>query len=248
MTQYGPKDVFILVDGYDLTAIGTEMEIGKEAVLDESTPYGATWATHENTGIKKGTVTHGGFYDDAANGVNAALSEHQGESRIMCAGFAGNTNGRLFAGFAGAMETKYDRLASRGKMHRANASYQVTGTAEDGRILHALDEETADGDTEDASIDGDAATDYGGAVYLQVTALTLGGYDDVTVTVRQSANDVDWEDLQAFTDVSAIGAERIEIAAGVGSIKQYLAVSWVFNGAGSDPSITFFVGAVRNAS
>jgi hypothetical protein len=42
----------------------------------------------------------------------------------MCAGFAGNVIGRLFTGFQGALESKFDRIASMGKIHRCNAAYQ----------------------------------------------------------------------------------------------------------------------------
>ena len=249
MGQYSSKDCVLLVDGYNVLGINTELDINAEAPIEESTPFGASWATHEALGIKKGEITQNGFYDDAAASVNTALNEHQGESRIMCAGFAGNVIGRLFTGFQGALQGNFDRIGSMGKLHRCNAKYQASGIIEDGRILHELSAKTADGDTEDTPHNNTAATDYGGAAYLQLSALTLDGYTNIVVKVRHSDDGETFSDLVTFTAVTAApGKQRSTIAAGVGSIKQYLATSWAFTGSGTSPSCTFFVGVARNAS
>jgi hypothetical protein len=115
---------------------------------------------------------------------------------------------------------------------------------EEGVVLHAHAAETADGDTTATSVDNAAQTTAGGAVYLQVSALTLGGFDDLLVTVQDSADDVTYADLQAFAAVSsAPAAQRV---ARSGTIRRYAAVAWTFEGAGSGQSATFLVGLVRN--
>jgi hypothetical protein len=249
VSKYSSKDCIFVVDGYNILGVLTDVGHSVEAVLEEDTALGDTWATFDALGINKADLTQEGFFDDDADSVNAALNEQQGVSRIVCLGFEGNTIGKHFTGYQGAMQVDYNRLASIAKLHRCNARYQGSGKAEDGRILHALTARTADGDTELTPVDNTVDTDYGGAVYLQLTALTLGGYTDLTVKVRHSADNVTYDDLTTFTAlVTAPGKERKTIAAGVDSMKRYLAVSWAFTGTGADPSATFFVGAARNAS
>ena len=244
LSKYSSKDCVFLVDGYNLLGVTTQVTDSVEAMTEDTTALGDTWEEHAYLGIKRGSFSQQGFFDDAADSVNAALNEQQGVSRIICYGVEGNTSGQSFTGLQGAMQMKYERLASVGKLHRANAEYHGNGIVEDGKILHALAARTADGDTEASSVDGAAATADGGSAYLHVTALTLGGYTNLTVTVRQSADNAVWEDLTVFTAVAA--APSKERKAIVGNIKRYLAVSYAFTGAGADPSATFFAGLVRD--
>lgn len=83
----------------------------------------------------------------------------------------------------------------------------------------------------------------GGAGYLEVSALALGGYDSVTITLRDSPDDITFGDLGTFTIVTAARvAERIEIA---GTIERFTAESYAFNGSGSAQSINYLVGLHR---
>lgn len=244
MAKYSSKDCVLLIDGYNVLGLTTAVSHSAEALTEETTGLGVTAAEHEYLGIQKTELSQEGFYDDASGATNEALNEKQGEERVLCLGFEGNTIGQDFNGFKGAMQTKYDRIASRGKLHRANAAYIGSGVNEDGQILHALTARTANGNTQASSVDNGAASADGGAAYLQVSALTLGGYTNVVITVRESADNVAWSNLQAFTAVVASPtAERIAVT---GAVKQYLAVSYSFTGAGAAPSITFFVGFARN--
>ncbi len=239
----------LLVDGYNVLGVNTDVTSVIEALTEGTTLYGDTVESSMYIGMKRSELSQEGFFDDASASINDALNDKQGEERIVCLGYEGNTIGEAFTGCQAPLESSFTRIASRGKLHRASATYKGNGIVEDGVILHALTERTANGNTQATPVDNTAATDYGGAVYLQLSALTLGGYTNIIVTVRQSANNVDWENLVAFTAVTAANtAERKTIAAGVGSMKRYLAVSWAFTGTGSDPSATFLVGAVRNAS
>ncbi len=242
MAKYSSKDAILLIDGYNVLGTTTTITHSVEAMTEEKTGLGDEWEEHEYLGIQKAELSQEGFFDDASVSVNDALNEKQGEDRSYILGYEGNTIGKNFSGFKGALQSNFNRIASRGALHKANADYMGNGIVEDGKILHALTARTADGDTEASPVDNAAATTDGGNAYLQVTALTLGGYDDVVITVRESSDNVTWNDLDSFTAVDDTGAERIEIA---GTVKQYLAVSYSFTGTGSDPSITFFVGLAR---
>lgn len=86
-------------------------------------------------------------------------------------------------------------------------------------------------------------TQSGGNGYLQVTALTLGGYTNVVVKVRHSADDVTYADLLSFVAVTAVGAQKVAVA---GTVNRYLAASHAFGGAGSGQSVTYFAGFARS--
>lgn len=86
-------------------------------------------------------------------------------------------------------------------------------------------------------------TNAGGAGYLEVTALTLGGYTSVTVAIRDSDDDITFADLVSFAVVTAAPeAQRVTVS---GAVERYLAQSVTFNGAGAGPSITYFAGFAR---
>lgn len=246
MAKYSSKDIVLLIDGYDVLGLTTTVTHSVEAMTEETTGFGDAAVEHTYLDLQKAELSQEGFFDDAAGATNEALNEKQGDDRVYCLGFEGNTIGKTFTGFKGALETKYDRIAARGTLHKANASYLGNGIVEDGKILHALTARTAAGNTEAAGtrVDNGAATADGANAYLQVTALTLGGYTNVIIKVRESADGTTWSDLETFTAVTAAQIAERKIKAG--AIKRYLAVSYSFTGAGADPSITFFVGLARN--
>lgn len=242
MAKYSSKDCVFLVDGYNILGVTTQIEPIIEALTQETTALGDEWETHKYLGINRAEFAQEGFFDDASDSSNDALSGKQGESRVMCVGYEGNTIGKHFTGFQGELHANYARIASKGALHRANARYVGGGIVEDGLILHALAARSADGDTKSTPVQHGSSTSDGGAAYLQVPSLTLGGYTSVTIRVLERDGST-WATLATFTAVTAAPvAERITVA---GTIEQDLAVEWVFNGSGSNPSITFLVGFVR---
>lgn len=246
MAKYGSKDVgFLLVDGYDLLGVTTQLEHTIEAMLEETAALGDGWENHAYLGMKKASLTQEGFFDDAADSSNVALNEKQGSSRVLCFGLEGNTIGKKFTGYSGAMQVNYRRVAGRGALHKANAEYQGSGAVEDGHVLHAHSTETAaSGNTEATPVDNGASSADGGSGYLQVSALTLGGYTNVVVKVRHSADNVAYADLITFTAVTAApAAERKTVT---GTVNRYVASSWAFTGAGTGQSVKFMAGFKRN--
>ncbi len=243
MSKYSSKDVILLIDGYNVLGQMTELTDAKEAITEDVTGFSDAWEQHEYVGVQRYELSQNGFFNDAALSVNAAFNEKQGDSRVVCFGYEGNTAGKAFVGLGGAIETRFERIATQKNLHKANIQYICDGESSDGDILLALTAKTADGDTEAASIDNGAESTGGAYVFLQVTALDLGGYDNIVVTVRSSTNDSDWANLQAFTAVTAAPAAQRILK--TGTIPRYLAVSWAFTGTGSDPSATIFVGAAR---
>jgi hypothetical protein len=102
-----------------------------------------------------------------------------------------------------------------------------------GVILHGLDAETADWNTEAESVDNGASSAAGAVADLHVPELTLDGHTALQVDVLGSSDDITFLPIGTFAAVTLAGvAERITIA---GTIPRYLAVSGDFTGTGGSP-------------
>lgn len=243
MTKYGSADVgFLLVGGYSVLGHQTQLEDMIEALMEDTTVLGSAWEESDFVGVKRYTINQRGFYDTATASNNELLAV-PGTSRVLCFSPEGNVLGAPCIG-NGVVQVDYVRQIQRAALHKANASYMSETDHDEGIILHTHSAETADGDTEDGdSQDAGASSAAGGAGYLQVSALDLGGYDSVTFKIRDSADDVTYADLITFTNITtAQSAERATVA---GTVNRHLATSWAFNGSGSDPSVTFMIGFAR---
>lgn len=244
MARKGSGDVaFLLVDGISILGSTTKITDSREDILEDNTPLGVAWEQWAAVGLGKGSFTQNGFYDSAADGANGALVVNTGAARVLCYGYEGNTAGEAFVGAAGAIRGKYTRIASSGKLTKANSEFSISGGINEGVILATLAARTTAGDTTSVKHDNAAESTAGGYAYLQVSALTLGGYTNAVVTVQDSANGTDWATIGTFAVRTAVGAERITIA---GTIRRYTSITWAWTGAGTGQSITFTAGLARN--
>jgi hypothetical protein len=246
MTRYRSEDVaFLLFGGYNLLAHTQAVEsIDKEAIIEETGVLGATLEEHTAVGIKRGNkLILRGFYDDAALSVNAALVT-VGGSKVACIGLETNNDNKRFIGWAGAITGKYSRKPVRGGLTKYEAEFQVSGDVEDGRIVQRLFTITVDPYISGTAIDNGTSSANGGAGYLQVTALTLGGFTNIIHKIRHSTDNSVYVDLITFTAVTAApAAERKTVA---GTINRYTRAEYDFTGAGSGQSNTLMLGLVRN--
>ena len=240
--RYGSDQVgFVLLGGRDILGTLTDLDHDRMAVLEETTVLGVADESHAKVGVNRGSLKQRGFYDDAADSVNDALVTLA--QSVMTIGLEGNTLGKQFTGWAGAIVAQYRRIASGAALHKADGDYQVTGKVEDGTILHTHKTETADPFTE-TSDDNAASSANGGAGYLQVSALALGGFTNIVVKIRDSTDDIAFADLITFTAVTAApAAERKTVA---GTINRYTRVEHDFTGAGGGQSVKYMAGLVRD--
>ena len=73
MAKYGPGDVLILVDGYNLGIDLFEAPLETSALLEASHTFGDIWTEMADVGVKSGTLSVRGFYEDADNRSNETL-------------------------------------------------------------------------------------------------------------------------------------------------------------------------------
>ncbi len=246
MAKYGPQSAWLLVGGKNLTGDVYSLIDRVEQILEEVHALGDSMEAHLPVGIARAILeAPGGLYDDRTAGMLAALQE-QGQTRQLVAyGVNGNLAGQDAAILDGTYALAWERIAARDGLTKGQARHALTGDYKDAKVLHAISAETAaSGDTEStASVDNGAATSDGATADLHVPDLTLGGYTSVTVKVRHSTDDISYADLATFANVTAAGdSERVTAA---GTVNRYLAMSWLFNGAGSGQIVTPFVAVNR---
>lgn len=233
---------FFLVSGRNLLGYATDLTDEVEALTDDAKVLTDAWPKPTPTGDFQAAFTQNGFYDDASHATNAVLSQTS-TSRVITYGFNDNVIGRAFSGFEGAFTSKFRRITEKNKLHRCNADYTISGKHDEGVILHALGEETADGNSEASSVDNGEATADGGAAYLEVTDIDLDGHTALSVIGRHSEDDETFVNLVTMTAVTtAPGGERKTFS---GAVYQYLACAWDFTGAGTSPAATFMFGVAR---
>jgi len=239
VTKYGSKDLALLVvGGYDVCGVTGEIIDDAQKFTEDTTAFGVQWMQGAQTGLLKAHFSHKGWYDDAANSSNDALVSTSTGDRTLILGIQGNTIGKEATICAGALQTKYERALSIGKLHRANAEYVIDGRKDIGKILRALGADTgASGNTQGGNaVDNGASSAAGGIGALAVTALTLGGYTSVTFKIRHSTDNSTYADLITFTNVTT--APNDQNATVAGTVNRYLASSYLFNGAGAAQTVT----------
>ena len=244
MPVYGSADVgYLLFDGYSILGFVTDLTVGEEAVTEETTPLGAAWETTAPTGEFIATLEQNGFYDDAANSVNALLAGQEGVTRVVSLALTGNVVGGSVWNAEGAIEGAYTRVATHKELHKANGTWKITGAVSTGKLLAPLTSRGVAGNTQTTPVDNGASSSNGGSGILQVSALSLGGYTNLQVKIRHSVDNITYADLVTFAVVTAApGGQRIAVA---GTVNRYLATSWSYGGAGAAPSTTFSAGFSR---
>lgn len=243
MAKYGSPSAWCLIDGYN--PIPTKLKSMRHKIMarqEESTGLGDAWQEFTPTGVAGVEFEiAGGFFDTTATtGGHAMFSGSvpgsvQATQRIVTCGFAGQVLGRDFAGFQGTYSSAYEALGQVGALTKANAEHTISGQADNGKILQIHTALTAN--TTGTGVDGGASSANGGVGYLHVTAYS--GFTSVAIKVQDSADDNTYADLVSFTNVTAVGAERVTVA---GTVEQYLRSVVTVTGSGS---ITLFVGFAR---
>ncbi len=245
MAKYGSGSVAaLLVDGYDIKGVQTEFTHEIEGVFEETTALGDAWKVQTPVGVRLATLKQQGWFDDAADSVNAALSELQNTNRIVGFGLAGNVIGQKFTGMQGAYGGKYTRQLVRNELIKASAEYKLSGQVDEGLILQHLTTKAADWDTLLTSVDNGASSASGLVGYLWVKSLTLGGHTNLTVKIQHSTDNITFVDLITFTVVTTSPvAYRATVA---GTVNRYLAITADFTGAeSSTPEATILVMGAR---
>ena len=125
MAKYAGKDFSVfLVDGYNLIAsLSESASMGKESITQQTNPFGVGSEGHSPIGLIKGMLAvGGGFFDAATDALHNIVADVTGFTRIVSAAMEGNTIGKHFMGFEGAIDSKYEVTDKRDGLTMANVS------------------------------------------------------------------------------------------------------------------------------
>jgi len=185
MSMYGSSNIgFWLVRGYSLLAAKLQGISEKVAAKNERTDgLGDAWEEFTPTGTKVSTLTQEGAFFDNGTGLShtAFTTPASSSTAVACLSYEGNTIGKRFIGWGGAISASYDVIAKLGGLTKADASYTISGERDEGIILQPLAAKTADWNTESAD-NTDYTTDPGQRV-IPITSNSIANPSVVTTTV-----------------------------------------------------------------
>lgn len=111
-------------------------------------------------------------------------------------------------------------------------------SAEMGYVIHALGAETVDGNG--TAVDrGTVSTPSTRGLVAAIHVTAYAGLTGAAIKIQHSPDNAAWADLVAFTNITAIGQERVRVATGT-TVNRYLRVVTDVTGTGS---VTFLVAA-----
>jgi hypothetical protein len=244
MTLRASADVgFVLLAGYDIMGLITDLDEKTEAMLEQSDGLGAASDEYSAVGMTKFDLSFDGFYDDTTIQAIEALT---GEQVLMYA-LLGNTIGLEFIG-VNALRSTIARGPSRDGLTKAQIAFKSDEGPERGQVSAAHATVTAQGPVEGTSDDwgaGSAPSTDGGVGYVNCTALALDGGTALQVIIKDSDDDITFVDLITFTAIAAApAAERKTVA---GNVERYTLTEHEFTGAsGASRTATFAAGFVRS--
>ncbi len=212
--RFGPSSVWLLVDGFVLTAAKPTAWSHKViAAMVESHGLGDSWKERTPTGEKDTElVMEGAFFDTSTGSSHAAFSTSVpttplATERIVSFGYAGETIGEMFVGIKGGYSNEYEVVAALGELQKANVTYAMSGQHDAGTILQPLVTKTADWHTQATSVDYTLDT---GQLVVPITSNSQASPSVVTTPVAHGLTSNDIILISGVSDSDAdINGERV---------------------------------------
>jgi hypothetical protein len=239
MSQLGAS-AGALVEQYDITSDLTGIDLTSARDSLDATTMGNTGHRFV-LGLTSGGIQIKGLFNAALSGLYTILVSIFAATtpKIATTHPKGTTVGYP-AELCYADQTKFDDTVRFSDLISLVAYLQSSERGiEFGVWLAALAAVTATGNGTD--VDNGAATTNGGVGVLHTTALA-GASPSVTWKIQHSVDGSTWADLLTFTAQTAVGAQRVEVAAGT-TVNRHLRAVRTFGG--TTTSITSAVAFAR---
>lgn len=233
MAYYGWDEVaYVLIGGYDLKTTVTGLALEDEAVMVEKHFASNVYPTNIVLGTGRGAVE----IESVLNSPTTdQINSTSGTGRVLSVLYAGNTVSELAALYRSVKVGGISLVLTPDDIHGLKPTVTNSGKVYlTARVVAPVADRSTAGNTDTTYCDLGAAAATG-TVALHVTSLTLGGYTNVVVALRDSADHVTFADHTTMTAVTAIGAEAKDLAA---ACNRYVSISWAWTGAGSGQSWT----------
>lgn len=226
------KDAKVYANGYDITGYGKVAKAGGETDMADAT----TLADDDKVyipGQNDGQFSFSGVFDTAGTALvdsifKSAIGTATTVFEHLPAGDVAGSRGRACLG----NESKYDIQSPVADIVTIDAEIQSAVGFEAIVVLQALTASLTGAGTT-TGIDNAGSTTNGGAAYLQVTAINGG---TAAIKVQHSADDNTYADLATFTNVTALGAERVAVT---GQVNRYLRVVRAITGGTATAHVAF---------
>lgn len=233
MALFGQPNVgFVLLGGRSIAGYLTEIQDSHEAVVKEVTALGDSDDNWAAVGVNKADVKLMGIY----NSTDFVAAVEVNTTQELMYALEGNTIANEGTGIDGVKGTLV-RNAVKEEFHRIEVDFKAANKLDRGLVVASHTAKT--NATVETTVDNLASSGNGAVGYLGVSALTLGGYTNLQVRIRDSTDDISFADLIIFTTVaSAPSSERATVT---GTVNRYVHAATNFNGAGSGESATYAV-------
>ena len=220
-TSLHGKGSVLLSAQYNLQAYLNKFNIKHDKAANESTVLGLDDRTYV-PGLQGGSVTGGGVYRGAASAADADTelrrALNSSTATVMSIGIGGFAVGRRTRSWQ-ARVNNYSLSVNNDGLIATSFDSSANGGLDAGVSLH--DHSAAEtSSTNSASVDQAAASTKGAIAHLHVIGAATGTAD---ILVEHSDDDSTWATLITFTQVSAAGSQRMEVASGV-TINRYVRV------------------------
>lgn len=154
MSNYGPQSAFLIVGGRDISGDSFNLLDRVEYKVEQANGLGDKWEEQVPNGEAMAILeAGGGFYDDRLLGLNEALVGQGQVIQEVLYSISGRSIGADVGMPEGVLAATFQRIAARDGLTKANGLYKVTGVYRRGQLVHALNSETANGDTKATSVD-----------------------------------------------------------------------------------------------
>lgn len=234
------RAMVILHGAYDISEHFDTATINLNVDIPETQTFGNGWKRREVTGLKRDTLSLGGFHDRTASSGSLAIlrAALASEAVVVQSLFPnGYAVGELVE-LVPAVCSSRSIPANVNDPNKATGEFNADGGIYLGVSLHAVGARTVAGTYD--TVDETAATANGGFGHLHVTA--VGGAGSAVFNIQHSTDGIAWSDLATFTAVTAVGGYRVEIAKGT-TVNQYVRAE--LDSIGTFTSITFQISFAR---
>lgn len=220
----------VFVNGYNistfLNSFGLDMSINTSEIssfLSSAKEYmiGQTDATSSGEG----------FWDGDTGKIDSMLDGIKSSESIWSYYPGGTANGARGYGFR-ALRSAYNTQNTLDGAIRFSLASQVSKGEETIKSIGGITTKSATGSTTVLDLGVGGGGSNGATIYFHATAIS----GTAIVVVEDSANNSTWSTLTTLTDVSAVGAQRIEVA---GTVERYIRVTVTLDAL---ESITFQAG------
>lgn len=214
------KSTRVYLDAYDISGKSSSMAPSAEVETADVTCLDDTARTFI-PGNTNARISHNGFWEDGAAGLDAILAGYDAGARgILTYCPAGVADGAFAYSNHQAIMTSKPITSRVGEAVALNSEWQVSGGLKRLLVVYEASP-TASADGSGVSF-GSAGVAGSGEAVIHCTSVTGAGTIDVKLQQSSDNGDTDaWADISggAFTQLAAIGSERITWS---GAAEQYV--------------------------